>query len=518
MTSLLLLCHVRARGFVPPAGPCRQSAPGPKGEVVSSPRAAPRRSARGRILGWYVVLIGCVLVAALIAQRQFLVNRLDRDVDAELARTVAAFQQVAAGDDPATGEPFGGDIGAIVDSYLAVRVGVSGSAVVMFVDGEPWASDLPGLTLVETDALQEWSTQTDTTTGQTQVDGAPVRVLAAPVAATDRGAGVFVVTIDMAPRLDEVDRAVGLATTAAVGVFLLASLAAWWAAGRVLRPLRQLRDTADGITEDDLTARIDIDRNDEIGQLAVTFNRMLDRLEQAFQLHGRFVDDAGHELRTPITIIRGQLEMVDDDPADRAQTMAIVDSELDRMSRIVEDLLVLARQDQPDFVLPRPLDLPDLVDDIGQRASALVGHAVPVVECPPAIVMLDQQRIVQAMMNLVRNADQHTPEGTAISVGATMLDGAVRLWVHDEGPGIPPEEIDTVMQRFGRGSTGPRTGGAGLGLAIVDAIAQSHGGTVTIESEPGSTTVGVTIPQPDAPTDEHDPADHITRSDLEAVS
>ena len=477
------------------------------------------RSARGRILGWYVLLLGVALVAALVAQRQFLLSRVEQDVDAELSRTVTEFQQVAGGVDPATGEPFGGDVGAIARTYLAARVGVEGSAVVVFVDGEAWASDLPGLEIVESGILEPWANVTEPTSGEVELDGDPVKLLAAPVAASDRGAGVLVAAIDMAPRLADVDRAVGLAAVASFAVFLLASLVAWWAAGNVLRPLRQLRVTAETISEEDLTARIDIERSDEIGQLGSTFNGMLDRLEDAFALQRQFVDDAGHELRTPITIIRGQLEMLDEDPEGNADAMAIVDSELDRMSRIVEDLLVLARQDQPDFVVLRPLDLVDLVTDLGQRAEALLGHEVVVADTPQAIVMLDQQRIIQAMMNLVRNAQQHTARGTAISLGADITDGALSLWVHDVGPGIPADEVATVLRRFGRGSRGPRSEGAGLGLAIVDAIAVAHGGAVTIASEPGSTTISLVIPQSDAPEGDggRDQEDAAAR-DLEVVS
>lgn len=479
------------------------------------------QSARGRVLGWYVLLIGCALVAALLAQRAFLFNRVDRDVDVELARTVTEFQQVAAGADPATGEPFGGDVGAVVDTYLAARVGVRGSAVVVFVDGEAWASDLPGRPLVEQGVLDEWADVDEPTSGSVDTPDGPVRFLAAPVAATDRGAGVLVATIDLQPRLDDVSNAVWVASLASMAVFLVVSLVAWWTAGNVLRPLRHLRRTAEAITEEDLTARIELTSDDELGQLATTFNTMLDRLEEAFALQRRFVDDAGHELRTPITIIRGQLEMLDEDPEERAAAMTLVDGELDRMSRIVEDLLVLARQDQPDFVVPRPIDLVDLMDDLARRAQALLGREVPVNECPPAVVMLDHQRIVQAMMNLVRNAEQHTSPGTRISLGAELGDGMLHLWVHDDGPGIPSDEVPTVLQRFGRGSDGPRAGGAGLGLAIVDAIANSHGGRVVIESAPGATRIGMVLPQYPAPDESNDGGEdarddgHVP--DLEAV-
>ncbi len=141
----------------------------------------------------------------------------------------------------------------------------------------------------------------------------------------------------------------------------LAGLASWVVAGRILRPVRLVRQTAAEISEQDLTRRIPVEGSDEISGMAATFNAMLDRLEDAFAAQRRFVDDAGHELRTPITVVRGHLELMGDDPVEREQTIALVTQELDRMARIVTDLLALAKADRPDFVrLGEPVDMAQL--------------------------------------------------------------------------------------------------------------------------------------------------------------
>src|SRR5690606_17702964 len=153
--------------------------------------------------------------------------------------------------------------------------------------------------------------------------------------------------------------------------------------------------------------RIPVEGDDEVGRLATTFNEMLDRLEEAFATQRRFVDDAGHELRTPITVIRGQLELMGEDPDERKQTMEIVNSELDRMSRMVEDLLTLARSETPEFIERRPIDLADFMEEMQVKVSGLVGREVALEEAGQGVFSGDRQRLTQAVTNLVRNSVEH---------------------------------------------------------------------------------------------------------------
>ncbi len=291
------------------------------------------------------------------------------------------------------------------------------------------------------------------------------------------------------------------------GVALLMTTGIGWAvAGRILAPVRLVRTTAAELTEQDLTRRIPVEGRDDIAALAETFNAMLDRLERAFAAQRVFVDDAGHELRTPITIVRGHLELMGDDPADREETVRLVTDELDRMSRIVEDLLLLAGAERPDFVRPKPVQLAELTADVFVKVRTLGEREWQLDGVADLEVFLDPQRMTQAMVQLAQNAVQHTVPGQRIRIGSRSVDsrgeagrnGAdrVELYVADHGPGIPPEDAEVIFERFRRGTSrrGTRTSGAGLGLAIVRAIAEGHHGRVELRpTEGGGATFVITL-------------------------
>ena len=242
---------------------------------------------------------------------------------------------------------------------------------------------------------------------------------------------------------------------------------------------------------------------------------MLDRIEHAYTTQRQFVDDAGHELRTPITVVRGHLELMSDDPAERRKTLALVDSELVRMGRIVSDLLMLAKAEQPDFVVPRPSDVAALMLNIESKVQTLGARRWLLMEVAEGSVDLDPERITQAMLQLASNAVGHTADESTIKLGSRFVgDGPTRrlsIWITDEGPGVRPEDAPLIFNRFQRArhadhSTAPRTG-AGLGLAIVRAIADGHGGSAWVRSMPGEgATFGLDIPaEADQPLREETP-------------
>ncbi|MFI6643859.1 sensor histidine kinase [Streptomyces sp. NPDC050504] len=286
------------------------------------------------------------------------------------------------------------------------------------------------------------------------------------------------------------------------GLALLMTTGIGWAvAGRILAPVRLVRTTAAQLTEQDLTRRIPVQGRDDIAALAATFNAMLDRLERAFAAQRTFVDDAGHELRTPITIVRGHLELMGDDPAEREETVRLVTDELDRMSRIVEDLLLLAKAERPDFVTPGPVQLGELTADVFVKARALGERAWELDGVADLEVELDAQRITQAMVQLAQNAVQHTAPGRRIRIGSRVArPGRIELYVADSGSGVRAEDAELIFERFRRGTTrrGSRTSGAGLGLAIVRAIAQGHRGEVELRpTEGGGATFVLDLPAPE---------------------
>jgi two-component system OmpR family sensor kinase len=283
--------------------------------------------------------------------------------------------------------------------------------------------------------------------------------------------------------------AVALVALVAIGIV------GYQVAGKLLSPLRSLRRTAQRITETDLSERIPDDQlasKDEVGDLGRTMNAMLDRLSASFDNQRRLLDDAGHELKTPITIVRGHLELIDPhDPTDVIETRDLAIDELDRMRRLVDEILVLAKARRPDFVQPEPVVVADLLAGVLDKVVALDDRRWLIEATSNQVVTLDPQRITQALIQLVANALRFTQPGSVIALGGRIYGPEVRLWVRDEGTGIAAEDQGRIFERFGRGSdpTGTQPpgldDGAGLGLAIVDAIALAHHGRVALSSAVG---------------------------------
>ena len=293
----------------------------------------------------------------------------------------------------------------LFDLFLARDVPDEGEASFAFVGSRPYRSNAD---LGTSEALLDRVRSLGETTAVTRGDIEGTRYIAVPI--TDDGArrGVFVVTADLAHERAEVSEAVQVSAGIALAMLALVSGLAFVAVGRVLAPLRALGATARSIgSTDDLTRRIDVRTDDEIGELGHLFNAMLDRLEQAFALQREFVSDAGHELRTPITIIRGHLELLGEHP----ETFKVVSDELDRMSRFVEDLLTLAKAERPDFLHLDTLDLDLLTDELMAKATKLAPRDWRLEHTGAGLLTADRQRLTQAVMNLAHNAVQHTVRG-----------------------------------------------------------------------------------------------------------
>jgi two-component system, OmpR family, sensor kinase len=452
----------------------------------------PRRffsSARARILASYLILLLFSTAVGTVVLREVLLARAGERVDDALVQETREFARLAKiGRNPETGKDFGNDIGAIFDVFLDRNVPGEAEVFYTFVDGvahdERYAPSLEERRLEEIDELAGTTT---TRRGEFEVeDETRFRYVAVPVRdESGETRGVFTVVIDLSDELDEVNEALQIAVGVNIGVLILASMLAWVIAGRVLQPLRLLRDTARSISESDLTQRIPVEGDDELADLARTFNEMLDRLEEAFASQKSFLSDAGHELRTPITIIRGHLDVMGDDPEERRETLDLVRDELDRMSRLVNDLLLLAKATRPDFLQPETVDLDDLTRELFAKASALAQRDWRLSSVGTGRIVADRQRVTQAVMNLSQNAVTHTLSGDAVELGSELRNGRVRLWVKDTGPGVPAHEQARIFERFVRLDRAPAGEGAGLGLAITRAVAEAHGGRVELDSRPG---------------------------------
>uniref|UniRef100_UPI0015F03A3B sensor histidine kinase n=1 Tax=Pseudonocardia pini TaxID=2758030 RepID=UPI0015F03A3B len=290
---------------------------------------------------------------------------------------------------------------------------------------------------------------------------------------------------------------------------------------RELRPLEEVAGIAAAVStmpldsgEVELAARVPSpDARTEVGQVGVALNHMLDNVAGALDARQesetrlrRFVADASHELRTPLAAIRGYAELTARDPelsTQASHSLGRITSQAERMSTLVEDLLLLARLDAGRPLERAPVDLTRLVvDAVSDAHVAGPGHRWEL-DLPeePVTVPGDASRLTQVLTNLLANARTHTPPGTVVTVGLAEVAGTAVLRVRDTGPGIPATLQPTVFQRFARGATarerlGGDTPSTGLGLAIVDAVVGAHAGRVDLRSEPGETVFTVTLPAP----------------------
>jgi signal transduction histidine kinase len=435
---------------------------------------------------------------------------MDLRIDTSLNAAVTEIRSAAeSGVDPETSESYT-SISEMLYRTVQRRAPGTGEGVIALVDGRPrWLAPSGTRLRLEDDAdllaeLASLPGDGQVVLRTTETPTTQYRYVAVPITlATGGEEGLFVVAHDRGA-----DHASLLATFRTYGLVALASLAViavvgWSVVGRLLQPLRVLRASTERITQSDLSGRIPVSGSDDLATLAVALNRMLDRLESAFGAQRRMLDDVGHELRTPLTVIQGHLELADADDADDVRAAhAVALDELGRMHRLVEDLMVLATAERPDFVRRAATDLGGLTDEVLDKARTLGDRRWSVGSRAEVVADVDAQRLTQAWLQLASNAVRFSDVGSPITLGSEADRGVLRLWVRDEGIGLSPAEAAHVFERYGRVRTPPTTRGGsgdadadrldgritegtGIGLAIVRAIATAHGGTARWERSDG---------------------------------
>jgi two-component system OmpR family sensor kinase len=449
--------------------------------------------------------LGVVGLALYAAESQ----RLDRTIDYALAQEIGEFRTLSSETDPRTGQPYDSP-SRLLRVFLERNLPDDNETLLGFgptggpsYQGDADASlrNAPAL-LAAVDSLRADGGVTTITVAK---DSYKIAVL--PIA--QEGAGTpsaFVVAHNVTAARSGLNELMGTyALLAALSVLLISGCASW-VAGRLLSPVRRLRDTARSITAGAGTpgtsgARLVVTGNDDLSDLQHTFNEMLDRIDAAFAAQRDLLDDAAHELRTPLTVLSGHLEVLNTDDVDDVEaTRELLLDEIDRMSRLVNDLLLLAKSNRPDFVQPDLVDVEDLTHGVLARASALADRDWHVGACAQGFVMADQQRLTQAMLQLCENAARFTEPGQRIDIGSSLGIDSLDLWVADSGPGVDPAVADHIFERFTQGNNS--TTGSGLGLSIVSAIASAHGGQVLVsdaESALGGATFHIHIPRGSAP-------------------
>jgi signal transduction histidine kinase len=461
------------------------------------------QQARTRILLWYLALMLLFVAIAIPLIRYRLIAQVTARVEADLREELEEFEEelienlLASKVKPKleqTGtEKANQDIYRAFDQFLSTNKAEDDNYFITIVDGLFYKSNaffLPEVIEPNSALMQRWEQITQEEEGEISVDDPKIGSViyqAEPIKTTEEVIGVFVVAHLSAGERREVLSSFNVIIQVLILMILLASLLAWLAAGKVLAPLRNLSATVKSISESDLSQRIGIQGKGEVAQLGSTFNAMMDRLETAFDTQRNFINDAGHELKTPITIIRGHLELMETDAPSQRETVDLVIDELDRMNRLVEDLVLLAKSERPDFLQIETIELTSFINELFNKLEKLgqrnwhLDH-----EILSGKMTGDRQRITQAIINLANNAVQHTIADSLIVFGAKLERDRVEFWVRDTGNGIAAEEQKRIFDRFTRVKNARRLSeGSGLGLAIVKAVVEAHQGKINLQSKLG---------------------------------
>lgn len=431
-------------------------------------------------------------------------QQTDARVKDEFDRVADEFAKLAtSGVDPVTGQPFV-DPEALLRVSLERTVLAPTEGMLGIVDGGVRWEAADGVPLrAEKDPelvahVRLLAGGNDVVDGLLTTEQRKYRYLVAPVRfAASESSGALVIVADMEAEHAQLNAMMlgylVIALSSLLAAFVFAAL---WVR-HMLRPIAELRVTAARISDEDLSERVPVRGDDELAALASTVNQMLDRIETAVGQQRSLLDDVGHELRTPITVVRGHLELMDgDDPDDVRATRAIALEELDRMGGLVADVLTLAKASQPDFLQRRPTELAPLTDAVFTKAKALGDRRWVMSRVADTDAHIDPDRITQAWLQLAANAVKYSEPGTPIQIGSRTSLGEAYLWVADKGMGIAAADLDLIRSRFGRAANvRGRVEGSGLGLAIVDSIAQAHGGHLDIASLPDvGSTFTIVIP------------------------
>lgn len=473
---------------------------------TSAPVRAWRRwSVRTRVLASVIAVsaLGMVVTGgtAWLIQDRLVSAR----VSDSLTQEVAEFRTLATeGIDPETGEPFA-SVERLLRVALQRNVPDRNETYLTILDGEPLEFDGGGNRPIRLeDEPQVLEAAADVTAmgavviRDVSTSVGPARLAIVPVSIeAGEATGSYIMAYALNGERDDLFRLARTYLVASVISLAVVAVVGWLVAGRLLRPLRSLREATQRISETDLSERLPVQGNDDVSELTRTYNSMLDRLESALDTQRLFLDDAGHELRTPLTIVRGHVELLDaDDPAEVEETRALLLDEIDRMGRMVEDLILLSKSQRPDFVIPDIVELAPFTSEVFDKVRTLGEREWTTASVGDGQFVADAQRLTQALVELAHNAVKFSPPGSRISLG-TRLDGdEVRLWVTDEGAGLEPAEVDHVFERFARASSGRGIDGSGLGLSIVSAIASAHGGRVDVRTSVGTgSTFTVVVPR-----------------------
>ncbi|MBW4464026.1 MAG: HAMP domain-containing protein [Pegethrix bostrychoides GSE-TBD4-15B] len=444
--------------------------------------------ARTQILLCYLGLMLLFIGISVPVVYRALFRDIERRLQADVVDEVQEFLEVLAQSSPQTIPEFK----QLADQYLDDELVDPGQYFIFIADGQFYRSsppELPASIQNNSPLMEKWQslsqmTQSEQAAAEPGIGTVIYRV--EPIFLRNQAGGVFVAVQTTGGEQQQVRQIVRSVLVVMLLMLVIAAVLAWFISGRILQPLRSMAETARSISEANLSKRIAVTGQGELAQVATTFNEMMDRLQTSFLSQQNFINDASHELRTPITIIQGHLDLMSDDPQEQREVLGIVNDELNRMNRFVNDLLTLAKAGRPDFMRSELIELESFTEELYQKARIIAQCQCKLDAVATGNLSIDRQRLTQAVLNLVENANQHTPQTGTIAIGSSKSRKNIRFWVRDTGKGISAADQKRIFERFARGSTAQRRSeGAGLGLSIVRAIAAAAGGRIEVKSKQG---------------------------------
>jgi len=467
--------------------------------MTGSGSGAPRRRRLGsasRLAAFLAILLAVILSVTAYETVRAFANQSIASTTRGLVSEVDSFSRATAPTTPASLEP------ATV-AYLRGRVLVQGeSLLVGLASGRRFGSSGSDA-LLDAPTVQRLLADppSRTTSVRATLGGVDTLLLASPIRQGGTTVGTLVVASDLSQLHADQQRVLSLVAGEALVALVAAVAGAYLLLRRLLRTVGSITDTAALIESGDLDRRLgDQGTDDEVGKLAATFDSMLDRLQAAMVVQRRLLSDVSHQLRTPLTVARGHLEVLarqpDADMDEVRDTVAVVVGELDHMRALVERLLLLGRALEPDFLQIERLDLRTFLSDLSETSQVLAPRHWVLAPVPDVVLEVDVAKLRGALLNLVDNAVGATGPDDTVELRAQRLsgDGSLVLSVEDSGPGIPDDQLPAVLARFGRLGSADREG-SGLGLAIVTAVAEAHGGTFALgRSELGGCRAAITLP------------------------
>jgi len=462
-----------------------------------------RLSASSRVLLAMAVMLGLAIGTLVVVAYGATVRTLTYSLDQTLLKEAEAYSAAMKGAPTDA---------ALIDAtrvYLSARTGSESGGVtpillVRFSNGRVISNSA---VRIEDAAGNPTTATASPTYRMVTLDADRYRVFATPIETGGERVGVFESALAEGPIQSTASGIAATLTAAGLIVLALALPVSYFATRRALAPLRRMADDAEAISHAQPGRRI-VYRGpkDELGSLAASLNAMLARLEHAFADQRRFVADASHELRTPVAVVRGNVELLmsgraSGDEAEESLTM--IEHESVRMSRLLDELLALARLEESGRAQFQPLDVRTLLEEVAARGRALGDRVIAISGPCDLWVSGDPDLLDQALVNIVRNSVAHTHPQGRIELGCTLADSMVRICVTDDGPGIPEADLDRVFDRFYRAQSARRdttSGGAGLGLAITQRLVQLHGGTIHAENvAPHGARFVIELPRVDEP-------------------